>query len=128
MTHRRTSPTAARAGLGAAALALAAVALACGSESQSSARDRATTAVCNKLESCGQLDAGQLYTSPDDCRVKQTDYWQGTWPPESCDGRINDTNLDRCITAIDQSQCGNGLDFLDIVLNKCTRDSVCDGM
>jgi hypothetical protein len=84
--------------------------------------------VCSKLESCGQLDAGQLYTSRDDCQVKQTDYWQTTWPPADCDGKINSTNLDRCLTAIDQAQCGNGLDFLDIVLNKCTRDSVCDGM
>ena len=71
----------------AAVLVLVGAVLACGSESQSSARDRAATAVCSKLESCGQLDAGQLYTSRDDCQVKQTDYWQTTWPPADCDGK-----------------------------------------
>jgi Family of unknown function (DUF6184) len=117
-----------RASISLAGAGLLVALAACSSESQTSARDRATTAVCNKLQSCGQLDAGQIYTSRDDCQVQQTAYWQNTWPPESCEGRIDSTNLDRCLTAIDQSQCGNGLDFLDIVLNKCTRDSVCDGM
>lgn len=125
--HRtRTAPAGARAV--AVALVLVGAVLGCGSESQSSARDRAATTACGKLESCGQLDAGQIYTSRDDCQVKQSDYWQSTWPPAECDGKIDSNNLDRCITAIDQAQCGNGLDFLDIVLNKCTRDSVCDGM
>jgi hypothetical protein len=47
------------------------------------------------------------------------------WPAGTCQ-QINQTNLDTCISAINGTQCGNGLNFL-ITLGTCGAANVCVG-
>ena len=104
---------------------------ACGSdddnnaESQSSARDQATRAACDKLAECGRIGAGQDYETRESCEIDQRASWERTWPPASCDGHIDTTALNACLVAIQTAQCGNALDLLNIYANKCTQANVC---
>ena len=105
---------------------LAIFGVACGSDAQPAARDRVVTTVCNRLDACGELAPGKTYASRDDCRIKQQDYWQNTWPPAECDGKVSSSALDVCVSEVNAAQCGNALDFLSI-LDKCSRGNVCSG-
>lgn len=109
--------------------ALAAAGSGCGGDStaQKPARDQAVTAVCDRLVACGAVGRGLTYESRDDCETRQRDYWQSTWPPADCDGRISSSNLDACLQTIDTAECNNGLDILNVLANKCTKAKVCSG-
>ena len=99
-----------------------------GSTSQPAARDRAATAACEAAQRCGQIGSGQTYVSLDDCLTKRKNDFQNAWPPETCNGKINETQLDTCVNAIQMIQCGNILQLADIVLNQCPSSQVCNGM
>lgn len=96
--------------------------------SQPNARDRAVDAACARFEQCGAIrPSGGSYVSNESCRIDQARIWEGQWPPGECDGRIDGTQLDLCINAIDAAECGEALDILNIVFNKCPKSKICAG-
>jgi hypothetical protein len=100
---------------------------ACGdsSTSQIDARDAATRHMCDRAQACGLVGPGLTYESRDDCEVKQRDYWQGQWPPSECDGHIDETQLNACLTNIDAIQCSDiGAGVLSVLLT-CGKGRVC---
>jgi hypothetical protein len=112
------------------ALGLLAVGLAagCGSDhSQASARDAVTDASCAYYARCGDIGSGRTYETRDSCEVQVRASWDTAWPVEACDGKINSEQLNVCLNAIGATECGNTLDVLNTLLNKCPQDKVCSG-
>lgn len=98
----------------------------CGdSASQTAARDRAVQASCDRVAACGDIGVGKTYASRDACNVKLSSTWQDIWPPADCDGRIDPAMLDVCLQAINQAECNNALDLLNIFANKCAKAKIC---
>jgi hypothetical protein len=109
------------------ALALG-VAAGCGSNhSQASARDAVTDASCDYYARCGEIGAGKTYETRDTCEVQVRANWDTAWPVEACDGKINSEQLNICLSAIGATECGNALDALNTLLNKCPQNKICSG-
>lgn len=93
--------------------------------SQASARDAATKHMCDRAQTCALVGPGLTYESRDDCEIKQRDYWQTQWPPAECDGHIDGTQLNACLTNIDAIQCSDiGAGLLSVALT-CGKARVC---
>jgi len=100
----------------------------CGSDhSQAGARDAVTEATCDWYMGCGEIGAGKTHATRDSCEVQVRASWDSAWPVEACDGKINTAQLDVCLNAIAATECGNGLDVLNTLVNKCPQDKVCSG-
>jgi hypothetical protein len=110
-------------------LALAWLALGCGGadHSQAGARDAATTASCNWYAMCGAIGAGKTFETRDSCEVQTRAFWDTRWPAAQCDGKVDTNQLGICLDAIHITECGNGLDVLNTVANKCPVEKVCAG-
>jgi hypothetical protein len=114
------------------ALALSALALGlvvgCGSDhSQAGARDAVTDASCTYYARCGEIGAGKTYETRDSCEVQVRASWDTAWPVETCDGKISSDQLNICLNAIGATECGNALDVLNTLLNKCPQEKICSG-
>lgn len=94
---------------------------------QDAARDAATEKTCDYYARCGQIQEGERYKDRDDCEIAQRAYWNDAWPDEQCDNKIRNEDMDTCLKAIEITDCNNGLDFLNTIVNKCGRDKVCQG-
>lgn len=90
------------------------------------ARDRATEAACARYQACDHVGAGKMYASVDDCTVAWQNNWNNAWPADRCMGKINQAELDVCVSAINATDCANFLDFL-ATLGKCNADQICGG-
>jgi Family of unknown function (DUF6184) len=113
-------------GLGAvAAFAIGASAGGCDSStSRASARDQATTATCARYSTCMQIGTGLAYPTMEACEIDWQANWEKAWPAADCDGKIDATALDVCLSAIRSTDCANALDFLS-TLGKCTKVDIC---
>jgi hypothetical protein len=129
MRHIRDMQKQARAVL-AVAVGVGALGLAtgCGSDhSQAGARDAVTDASCDFYNRCGEIGAGKTYETRDSCEVQVRASWDTAWPVQACDGKINSEQLKVCLSAIAATECGNTLDVLNTLLNKCPQDKICSG-
>jgi hypothetical protein len=102
---------------------------ACGPTSQADARNRAADATCAFYNRCKQIGTsdGQVYATMDACVVKERSNWNDYWPASTCEGKVSDEALDVCLSAIRITECGNWLDRLNTLVNKCSKDRVCSG-
>jgi hypothetical protein len=95
------------------------------STSQTAARDEATQHMCDRAQACGLIGAGLTYQTRDDCVVRWQADWQNAWPPAQCDGHIDSTQLNACLTNIDAIQCSDlGAGLVAIALT-CGAARVC---
>lgn len=100
----------------------------CGSgSSQADARDRATAASCDWWQMCGQIGAGKRYETRDTCNVQVRASWDSNWPVATCEGHIDESQLEICLAAIKITDCGNLLDIGNTLANKCPAAKVCSG-
>ena len=115
--------------LSVAAFAVGAAAPGCGGStaSQADARDRATATSCDWFQMCGEIGAGKTYDTRDTCDVQVRAKWDTAWPVASCDGKISENQLEICLAAISSTICGNGLDELNTLANKCPEAKICSG-
>jgi hypothetical protein len=97
------------------------------SGSQTDARDRATSTSCAWYSKCNQIGPGLMYDTLESCQVQVRGSWDKAWPVASCDGKINEPALETCLEAIASTTCGNGLDILNTLANKCPAAKVCSG-
>jgi hypothetical protein len=88
------------------------------------ARENAAQRHCKFEQRCGNIGSGQQYATVNECLVDKRGFWQGQWPTDRCDGRINGDNLNVCLTAIENTQCDNFVDYF-ATLTKCGTDDVC---
>jgi hypothetical protein len=101
--------------------------ISCGPPSQPQARDAATAKSCDWYARCDEIGAGKQYETRDACEIEVRNFWNNTWALADCDSKIDSEALDICLKSIEITQCGNGLDFLNTILNKCGKASVCAG-
>jgi hypothetical protein len=100
----------------------------CGSSSsQADARDRATSTSCAWFQMCGKIGPGLMYETLDMCQVQVRAKWDTAWPVASCDGKIDESQLELCLQAISSTICDNGLDELNTLVNKCPEVKICAG-
>jgi hypothetical protein len=121
-----------RVGLGAAVMLAALWAGAtlpgCGSgSSQADARDRATAASCDWLAMCDQIGAGKKYETRDMCDVQVRASWDSAWPVATCEGKIDENQLEICLAAIKITDCKNVVDVYNTLANKCPAAKICSG-
>lgn len=102
------------------------VAAGCG-VSREGARDRAVTHACDRLQDCGNIGSGsgKLYSTREDCEIKQRSFWTSVWPDKDCTDQISGDALDLCLQSIDSMACGFSLDLLSLV--NCRSENVCSG-
>lgn len=111
-----------------AAMTLLALLSGCGSSSsQPEARDEATTAGCDYYQRCGDIGPGKMYETRMSCEVSVKAFWESSWPPADCDGKINAAKLDVCLSSIRAATCGNGGSNLAVLLVNCPKAQVCSG-
>jgi hypothetical protein len=105
---------------------LALGALSCGGvgTSRETARDQATRVSCDWYLSapCQGINP---YTSRDMCEIDVRAKWENAWPPADCDGKIDTTQLNICLSAISATDCSSPLDILNTLANKCPKTKVC---
>jgi len=99
----------------------------CSDHSQASARDAVTDASCDWYMRCGEIGSGKTYATRDSCEVQVRANWDTAWPVEECDGKIDGEQLNICLDAIGLTECGNGLDVANTLVNKCPRAKICSG-
>lgn len=100
----------------------------CGSgSSQADARDRATSQSCAWYQMCGQIGTGKTYDTLDSCTIQVRAKWDNAWPAASCDGKINESQLEVCLAAIYSTGCTSVLDIVDTVAVKCAEAKICSG-
>jgi len=107
-------------------LAIAGGAASCGgvTDARVAARNRASKAACDRANACGNVGAGQTYADYQSCiSIVNGDIDSSIWPAGTCQ-QINQSMLDVCISAINGTQCGNGINFL-ITLGTCSAANVC---
>lgn len=102
-------------------LALAMMASACGLPG---ARESAAQRWCDFAARCDDIGSGKAYATRDECLTKMRGDMVDAWPTDKCDGKLNGTNLDVCLTAISGTQCDNFVDLL-ATYSKCGTDKVC---
>ena len=93
------------------------------------ARDQATTVSCDWYQTCGKIGTAQGSTYPDrdTCETQVRAQWDSAWPAMMCDSKINQSQLTICLNAIKGTECMNGLDILNTLVNKCPQSSICSG-
>jgi len=94
-------------------------------DTRESARDKATTATCDRYNMCMLIgpDANDAYTSYDSCTTIWRGMWEQRFPAATCAG-INQDGLAVCLSAIGATSCDNIIDFL-VTLGKCEEVDVC---
>jgi Family of unknown function (DUF6184) len=95
------------------------------STSREAARDQATTVSCDWYQMCGQIGPGKTHETRGSCEVTVKANWESAWPPADCDGKINPSQLDICLSAIRITDCTAPLDILNTLANKCPKTKVC---
>jgi hypothetical protein len=105
-------------------LTLALVVLAGCASPLENARETAAEHTCTWYASCKDIGSGKTYASTSDCLTQERAKWLDTWPTADCDGKINVSNLDVCVKAIDATTCGNFIDAL-ATASKCEKSKVC---
>jgi outer membrane murein-binding lipoprotein Lpp len=96
-----------------------------GASTQASARDEAAGTACQQFAHCDQIGAGKTYDSANQCDVQQRSFWDTQWPVATCDGKIDATEYQKCLTTISTASCGSAIDLANVVLVKCSSGTVC---
>jgi hypothetical protein len=109
-----------------ACLALSLVA-GCDEGDQISARQRVTDASCDYFAACMKIGSasGATYETRDTCEVQLAAHWENVLPKADCSGAVDEAALDLCLHAIDTARCDHAGDFLNVVLNRCTKQAIC---
>lgn len=98
----------------------------CGPVTRGEARDMTAQKACDWYQSCNEIGAGLTYEDRDECLLEIENAFNNLWDNAACD-EIERESLDVCLNAIENTQCGNALDFLNTVFNRCSVDTVCGG-
>lgn len=124
-----TTTTLGRTALVLGLLAAAAGASSCGgvTDERVAARDKATTAACDRYNTCMLIgpNMGQAYVTYDSCTTVWRSNFEQMWPAATC-RQINQQMLNVCLSAIAATDC-MGFDFVGTLL-KCQAQDICVGL
>lgn len=100
-----------------------------GSGSEPSGATRSATssiaeARCAREATCENVGSDKTYSSSDDCMARIRDEWRDDLNARECPGGVNQTELDECLTAIRNEDCGSPFDTLARVVD-CSSGQIC---
>jgi hypothetical protein len=89
------------------------------------AREKTAAAICDRYAACELIGTGVAggYTDREACLIDWRDNRNEAWPAAECQGRISQSELNVCLSAIAGTAC-MGFDFVSTLL-KCTAATVC---
>jgi hypothetical protein len=90
----------------------------------SGARHSITSSRCNREERCENVGADKKYSSSQDCIDRIDAEWKDDLNARECPNGVNREQLDQCLTAIKNEDCGNPFDKLERV-SACTVGQIC---
>lgn len=80
-----------------------------------------------RYQSCGAIgtQTGATYQDLSSCET----IWQGNfemqWPASACENKIDQANLQVCLSAIGGTSCTSLLDILNTLYVKCGQAAIC---
>lgn len=80
---------------------------------------------CNREQKCNNIGADKKYSSVTDCLARIRNDWKDDLNARECPGGINRKELNECLTAIRDEDCGNPFDSLGRV-TACTAGQICE--
>jgi hypothetical protein len=105
-------------------LMLALVVLAGCASPLENARETGAAHTCTWYSSCKNVGSGKTYATVNDCLTQQRADWLDKLPTADCDGKINVSNLNVCLSAIDGTSCNSVFDQI-ATASKCDKSKVC---
>jgi hypothetical protein len=102
--------------------ALVLILASCGATNES-AREAIAQRVCTLAERCNDFGSGKSYADKNACLVKQRSIQIDVLPSALCDQKLNASNYELCLKAIDAAGC-SPLEFIPIGI-KCSSVQVC---
>jgi hypothetical protein len=88
------------------------------------AADRIADARCEREQRCGNIGAGETYSSTQDCLSRVRTDWRDELNERECPGGIHQQQLDECLAQVRTEACGNALDKLSRMA-ECTGAQIC---
>jgi hypothetical protein len=79
---------------------------------------------CDREVRCNKVGPNESYKSRGECVAKMQADESHSMSGTSCPGGINEGNLNRCLKAIHEEECGHPLDVLSR-LESCKTDAIC---
>jgi hypothetical protein len=103
----------------------------CGSvaSDRDTAINQVTSDACARYQACGAIgpSAGSNgYASINDCQTAWKDKFTTQWPPNECEGRIDQSMLGVCRSRIMSTSCDSVVDVLVTFEVTCSAAAVCD--
>jgi hypothetical protein len=91
------------------------------------AREKTTSAICDRYAQCGLIgaEANAAYPNREACVIDWRADRDEAWPAADCQGKISQPELNVCLAAVAATNCV-GFDFVGTLL-KCTPATVCSG-
>jgi hypothetical protein len=86
--------------------------------------DRITAARCAREEHCNNVAVGRKYETLDACQREMRDSAYEALSPERCPAAIDPAQVNDCLAAIEDEQCGQVIDTIERVA-ACHPDSLC---
>lgn len=89
-----------------------------------SAMDSIAEARCAREAKCDNIGSEKDYSSTEDCLARIKDEWRDDLNARECPGGVDEPELDECLTAIRDDECGNPFDTLSRVA-ECGAGQIC---
>jgi hypothetical protein len=98
-----------------------------GGDSRIAARDQAATATCMRYQACGAIgtQTGAAYQTLASCQTDWQANFEKQWPASACENKIDQANLQVCLSAIGGTSCTSLLDILNTLYVKCGQAPIC---
>jgi hypothetical protein len=91
-----------------------------------SAGESIAEARCAREQVCGNTGDNKKYSSQQDCLARIRADWKDDLNARECPNGVNQTQLNECLKAIRDEDCGNPFDTLGRVA-ACTKSQICNG-
>jgi hypothetical protein len=88
------------------------------------AREAITSSRCHREQRCDNIGEGKKFSSSGDCSDRINAEWKDDLNARECPNGVNQQQLDECLTAIKNEDCGNPFDKLERV-SACTVGQLC---
>ena len=98
-----------------------------GGDQRIAARNQAAAAACMRYQACGAIGSASTdsYTDIASCETDWQAKLEKQWPASACENKIDQANLQVCLSAIGGTSCTSLLDILNTLYVKCGQAAIC---
>ena len=98
-----------------------------GAAKRQAAVSEATNTNCDTYARCEQIGPGKDYPTQQDCLTSRSSFWNDRWPSASCDGKINNAQVQTCLDGLQTISCNSLIDELKVINTQCAQADICSG-